>query len=130
MWNSLFFQKTTLREQGLQVQVGHAPGRSCPTKEAGHKDFVMIDTNGIHQINLDFCRCHSVSRRQQLLRAGWWPSTPLEPQTCATIGVLRHFNFLNLQGKLPAYSFYRALEFETDNTGADIPVSPRCHVLY
>jgi len=35
--------------------------------------------------------------------------------------VLRHFHLLNLQGKLPVYSFYRALEFQTDSTGLATP---------
>lgn len=31
--------------------------------------------------------------------------------------VLKHFHLLNLQGKVTGYSFFRALEFQTDNTG-------------
>lgn len=123
MWNSLFFQKTTLRELGLRIQLGHSPGRACPSREAGHKDFVVIDSNGIHEVAVDFCRCHGIPRRRQLLRIGWWPSMPLEPQTCATMEVLRHFHLLNLQGKLPVYSFYRTLELQTSNTGVTIPAS-------
>jgi len=122
MWNTLFFQKTTLRELGLQIQLGHGPGHVCPTKEAGHKNFVVIDSNGIHEVHIDFCQCCSVPRHQQLLCIGWWPSTsPLEPQTCATMDVLCHFDLLNLQGKLPPYSFYRTLELQTDNTGISPP---------
>jgi hypothetical protein len=116
-WNSLFFQKTSLQELGLRVQLGHSVGRRCPTAESGHKDFAVIDTNGIHHVNVDFCRCRPLAHRRQLLRVGWWPATPLQPQTRATMEVLKHFHLLNLQGKVPAYSFYRALEFQTDNTG-------------
>ena len=85
------------------------------------KDFVVIDTNGIHLVNVDYCRCYSVTHRVQLLRIGWWPATPLDPQTCATMEVLRHFQILNLQGKLTGFSFYRALEYQTDNTGLNKP---------
>jgi CxC2 like cysteine cluster associated with KDZ transposases len=35
--------------------------------------------------------------------------------------VLRHFDLLNLQGNLLAYSFYRTLELQTDNTGIPPP---------
>lgn len=58
------------------------------------------------------------------MRIGWYPATPLEPQTCATIEVLRLFHMLNLQGKLPAFAFYKSLELVTDNTGLlEVPVS-------
>jgi hypothetical protein len=121
MWNGLFFQRSSLQNLGLRVQLGHAPGRHCPTKENGHKNFVVIDSNGIHSVNVDYCRCAAVPHRSQLLRIGWYPATPLEPQTCATMEVLRHFHFLNLQGKTTGYSFYRALEYQTDSTGLNKP---------
>jgi hypothetical protein len=117
MWNTHFFQKSSLRDLGHRVQLGHTVGRRCPTAERGHVNFAVIDSNGIHNVNVDFCRCYGVPHRCQLLRVGWWPATPLQPQTCATMEVLKHFHLLNLQGKVPGYSFYRALEFQTDNTG-------------
>ena len=122
MWNGCFFQRSSLKVLGLRVQLGHPPGRFCPTKESGHKNFAVIHTNGIHSVAVDFCRCVHVEHRTQLLRIGWWPATPLEPQTCATMTVLRHFHLLNLQGKVTGYSFYRALEYETDNTGLHCPL--------
>ena len=122
MWNGLYFQRSSLKTLGLRVQLGHPPGRFCPTKQPGHKDFAVIDTNGIHSVAVDFCRCVQVEHRSQLLRIGWWPATPLEPQTCATMAVLRHFHLLNLQGNVTGYSFYRALEYQTDNTGLNPPL--------
>jgi hypothetical protein len=122
MWNGLFFQRSSLMTLGLRVQLGHPPDRYCPTKEPGHKYFAVIDTNGIHSIAVDFCRCSHVEHRSQLLRIRWWPATPLEPQTCGTMAVLRHFHLLNLQGNVTGYSFYRALEYQTDNTGLDRPL--------
>lgn len=125
-WNGLFFERQTLQALGLSVQLGHQPHRYCPRSEAGHKNFAIIHTNGIHNVTVNYCRCKEISHRQQLLRFGWYPATPLEPQTCATIEVLRLFHFLNLQGKLPAYAFYKSLELATDNTGLlKVPVSDR-----
>ncbi|KIM82772.1 hypothetical protein PILCRDRAFT_7683 [Piloderma croceum F 1598] len=121
MWNGLFFQQSTLMALGLRVQLSHPPGRFCPTKEPGHKFFAVIDANGIHSIAVNFCRCVHVEHRTQLLRIGWWPATPLEPQTCATMSVLQHVHLLNLQGNITGYSFYRALEYQTDNTGLHRP---------
>jgi hypothetical protein len=121
MWNGLFFQRSTLKELGLRVQLGHPPGQFCPTREPACKDFVVVHTNGIHLVNVDFCRCDSLPHRTQLLRVAWWPATPLEPKTCATMEVLRHFQLLNLQGKLTGFSFYWALEYQTNNSGLNKP---------
>src|ERR1700683_3596210 len=115
MWNGLFFQSMTLKELGLRVQLGHTPGQHCPTQEPANKDFVVIHTNGIHIVNVDFCRCDALPHRTQLLRTAWWPATPLDPKTCATMDVWHHFQLLNLQGKLTGYSFYRALKYQTNN---------------
>jgi hypothetical protein len=56
-----------------------------------------------------------------LLRIGWWPATQLKPKTVATFEVLQHFHLLNKQGKVTGYSFYQALEYQTDNTGLNLP---------
>ena len=121
MWNGLFFQHTTLRDLGLRVQLGHAYGRSCPTRLAANATFRVIHSNGIHHVAIDQCRCHGVDLNKQLLCIGWWPATPLDPKSATTFDVLRHFHLLNLQGKVTGYSFYRALEFQTDNTGLEPP---------
>lgn len=87
------------------------------------ENFTVIDLNGVHSVNVNFCQCTSTPEYRQLLQVGWYPATPLQPQSCATLQVLRHFHLLNLQGKLPGYSFYKALEYQTDNTGLDkVPV--------
>jgi len=121
MWNGLFFQTATLHELGLRVQLGHAPGHHCTSREPCHKDFRVIHTNGIHKVNVDFCRCQSVPHHLQLLRLAWWPGTPLVPKTCTTMEALKQFDMLNVQGKLTAFSYYRSLEYLTDNSGLSEP---------
>ena len=122
MWNGSFFQRTTLRDLGLRVQLGHALGDSCPTLLAANVTFRVIHSNGIHQVAVDRCRCHGAADfYEQLLHINWWPATPLNSKTAATFEVLRHFHLLNLQGKVTGYSFYQALEYQTDNTGLNIP---------
>jgi CxC2 like cysteine cluster associated with KDZ transposases len=128
MWNGLFFQRTTLRDLGLRVQLGHAYGRSCPSRFPANSNFRVIHSNGIHQVAIDQCRCYDVPLNKQLLRIGWWPATPLEPRTAATFEVLKHFHILNLQGKVTGYSFYQTLEYQTDNTGLQPP--PVCPLIY
>lgn len=113
MWTGLFFIWTTLCNHGLQVQLSH----SCPTKLATNMAFRAIHSNGIHHIAVDQCHCQGVPLYKQLLQIGWWPATPLDPKTVVTFKVLWDFHLLNLQGKVTRYSFYWALEFQTDHTG-------------
>ncbi|KII83222.1 hypothetical protein PLICRDRAFT_85247, partial [Plicaturopsis crispa FD-325 SS-3] len=114
-WNGSFFQTVSLRQLGVRVQLGHPVGEGCPFQKAGPRDFIIIHLNGFHNVRLDFCNCPGQAPAfVQVLRAGWWPATPLEPQTCATMAVLRLFQIVNLQGKVSAFDFYRALEKATD----------------
>jgi hypothetical protein len=124
-WKNGFFQRTTLQKLGHRVQLGHAPGVSCPFRTRGHKDFVIIDISGIHTIEVDFCGCDAAlaTPREQLLEVGWWPSTPLEPQSAATMTVLRSFHIWNLQGQISPTDFYRGLEQMTNGDGLSrVPV--------
>ena len=84
-----------------------------------------MHTNGIHQVKVNFCGCRlGFELRTQLLRFGWWPATPLNPRSAASFTVLRQFQYLNLQGNITAYDFYRGLEFQTDGRlSTDLPVS-------
>ena len=121
MWNGSFFQRTTLHDLGLRVQLGHAFEQPCSSRTAANATFRVIHSNGIHCVAVDYCRCDGIPFYKQLLRIGWWPATPLDPRSAATFEVLRHFQLLNLQGKVTGYSFYQALEYQTDNTGLKVP---------
>ncbi|KAF8233688.1 hypothetical protein L208DRAFT_1265416, partial [Tricholoma matsutake] len=104
----------------------HPPGVSCPFQTCGHKDFVVININGIHTIDVDFCGCDAnlVTPCEQLLEIGWWPSTPLEPQSAATMTVLWSFHIWNLQGQISPTDFDCALEQMTNGDGlSHVPVS-------
>lgn len=118
-WNGDYFQRMTLKSLGLRVQLGHPPGSTCYNgKMAPGDDFVVIDTNGIHQIGLDFCGCEQAQTHyKQLLRSRWFPATTSEPRTAATFGVLKAFHLLSLESKASAYEYYNSLTRLTDNTG-------------
>lgn len=124
-WKNGFFQWTTLQNLGLCMQLGHQLQSSCPFRHQGHKDFVVLHINGIHSINVDFCGCDGVpAPHEQLLEVGWWPSTPLKPQSAASMAVLWSFHILNLQGQIAPTDFYRALEQMMVGNGlSDVPVS-------
>ncbi|KAF8873404.1 hypothetical protein BD779DRAFT_1613679 [Infundibulicybe gibba] len=85
---------------GMRYQLGHRRG-GLSLAIPGHADFVVIASNGIHLIKINFSN--------QLLEIGWWPSTPIEPQTVATTDLLRITN--------PPTDFYLALEQMTDGYG-------------
>lgn len=131
-WNGSYFEPTWLRDIGLRVQLGesHQPGTYCTFGRDIHKDFVVLHTNGVHFVNVDFCGCSPTPGHpkldvyQQLLRADFYPATVLEPQTCATFEVMKLFHLLSLEGKVSAYHFYKTLHYRTENSGIEyVPVS-------
>ena len=92
---------------------------------------MVLTSNGIHTIAIDFCGCAGApSHYVQVLEVGWWPATPLEPQTAATMSLLRLFHVTNLQGQVTPTDFYRTLEQMSSGDGlTNLPVSVHC-VLY
>ncbi|KAJ7475078.1 hypothetical protein B0H11DRAFT_2158575 [Mycena galericulata] len=117
-WVVINFERRSLKELGLRVQLGHPPGQGCAFRWSVHDDFTVIHTNGIHNVKLDYCGCgKAAEERDQLLDACWWPATPKEPGTCCTFTTLRQFQTLNTTGKVSGYDYYRTLEALTDNTG-------------
>jgi CxC2 like cysteine cluster associated with KDZ transposases len=118
-WNGSFFQRTNLKLLGLRIQLGHAPSHRCynPRPSSGN-NFIVVDTNGIHEVALDFCGCDTAQLRyKQLLRARWYPATTTDPQTAATFNVLEHYHLLSYESKVSAYEFYHSLARRSDNTG-------------
>ncbi|KAJ7120591.1 hypothetical protein C8R43DRAFT_1136756 [Mycena crocata] len=122
------FEKMTLKQLGLRIQLGHWHKRDrCPVPErAPGDDFVIVDDHGVHEVNLDFCGCGGGSQTQQLLRAGLLPATSQSPRTGSTFSVLRRFSLLTFESKCSAYEFYHSLARETDNTGLK-PSKDRYH---
>ncbi|KAG2103746.1 uncharacterized protein F5147DRAFT_746673 [Suillus discolor] len=120
-WNSVFFEVSSLKTLGLQVQLGHSIGQPCILPQWAFNDnFVLIDTNRIHEIGLDFCGCETSERYiKQLLRHGWFPSTSTDPRTASTFRLLHYYQILSFESKASAYEFYHSLVRLTDNTGMD-----------
>lgn len=118
-WNGSFFQRTHLKSLGLRVQLGHPPSDHCynPRPSTGN-DFIVVDINGIHDVALDFCGCHTAQLRyKQLLQVQWYPATTTDPQTAATFNILEHYQLLSFESKISAYEFYHSLARRSDNTG-------------
>lgn len=127
-WMGELFEKRTLRDLGLRLQLGHwhEMDHRCanPSPSAGEA-FVVVDNHGVHEVALDYCGCASSgSQTVQLLRAGLYPATTTNPRSAATFVVLRRFHLLSFESKCSSYEFYYSLARETDNTGlVEIKVS-------
>ncbi|KAJ7772152.1 hypothetical protein B0H14DRAFT_2539080 [Mycena olivaceomarginata] len=125
-WNGSFFERRSLKELGLVIQLGHPPGYSCSYPLKANKGFVVIDITGVHEVDVNFCQCDgNIEKRQQLMRVCWWPATARDPQTCATFGVVRLFQVLNCQGKVSTHDFLRSLKLLTNNDGLSPPPDRR-----
>lgn len=99
--------------------LGH---EECPSPVRGPKDFVVIHTNGLHNIAMSFCGCHNaLPRYAQLLFFSWYPATPKYPETAATFDVLRLYHFLSVQSKISGDQFYASIARLKDNSGLDPP---------
>lgn len=81
-----------IRETGLSSTT--APSR--PQSD----DLVIIDTQGVHEVGLDFCGCGLGGLPTvQLLRARPWAATTIAPRTVATFAALRRFQMLSFELK-------------------------------
>ncbi|KAJ7302220.1 hypothetical protein DFH08DRAFT_989800, partial [Mycena albidolilacea] len=126
-WNGRFFARRSLQSLGLVIQLGHPTGYGCPNPLKANKGFVVIDTTGVHNIDVNFCQCDgNIKKHQQLMRVCWWPATARDPQTCAMFGVVCLFQILNCLGKVSTHDFLRSLELLTNNDGLNPPPDRRC----
>jgi hypothetical protein len=123
-WNGSFFERTSLRDLGLIVHLGHQ-GKPCPFLGRVLDKFTVVHTNGIHTVRVRLCACHGYGDRShakfQLLRCSWLPASTEEPQTAFTFEVLDTYLLLSLQGKLSQEDYYLSTTRHTDNTGLDPP---------
>ncbi|KAJ7497825.1 hypothetical protein B0H11DRAFT_2276322 [Mycena galericulata] len=126
VWMEGMFERTTLKSLGLRIQLGHGKpgkvrrGRCILPSPAVDDDFVVVASNGIHEVALDFCNCSTAQAHNiQLLRARWYPATGKIPRTAATFEVLRRFHHMTLQSKCSGAEFYNSLVRETDNSGTE-----------
>lgn len=138
-WNGEFFERTTMHDLGLRIQLGHFPGDECSNPYPADPKFTIIDVDGIHLVHLDYCNCHCVEARDiQLLRRRLYPASPVTPETCCTFRVLEVFqlkSFMSKVSSLPsrstqhnrhakqisAYEYYFTLSRLTDNLGTQTP---------
>jgi len=117
------FVKVTLKSLGLKVQLNHG-SMFCANPVPCHANMLVLHTNGIHEVAIQYCGCHrQIPHHLQLLRRQFYPASQVVMKTCATFELLRTLHLLALTTKASTYDFYRALEKLTTNTGISIPKS-------
>ncbi|KAJ7469942.1 hypothetical protein B0H11DRAFT_2159271 [Mycena galericulata] len=134
VWADGTFELVSLKSLGLRMQLGHGRNGTCPgtvAKRAEEEvlgypkkrdDFCIVDSNGVHEVGLDFCTCAlAQSHEVQLLRARLYPATTTNPATAASFRVLRKFHLLSLESKVSAHHYYNTLARMTNNSGVFQP---------
>jgi len=105
-------------------------GMQCSNLKPCHSKFIILHTNSIHEVSVNFCSCtRTISKYHQLLCHGLFPATQENPRTCASFSLLQQLQMLSLTSKCSMYDYYRALERLTDNSGIDRPKSKYCTLM-
>ncbi|KAK7054021.1 hypothetical protein R3P38DRAFT_2501036 [Favolaschia claudopus] len=120
-WTGNFWTRVSLASLGYVFQIGHG-GLSCPRPAPIVRSMVVLDFPHIHEVKYRFCSCDMSDRAnnlQQLLRAGWYPASTVDPATCATFKTLDSFRLLNVVGDLTVHDFVRVMEQQTDASGLE-----------
>ncbi|KAJ7578945.1 hypothetical protein C8J56DRAFT_796995, partial [Mycena floridula] len=118
-----FFYRVSLKSLGLRIQLGHHNAKQCLRPEPT-KSFIILHSNGIHEVQLDFCACtNAPDRVTQLMRQCLYPATVDQPNTAATFACLDEGLAHSYASQETSYEYYKVLETLTDNTGLNSPKS-------
>ncbi|KAK0500188.1 hypothetical protein EDD18DRAFT_1068493, partial [Armillaria luteobubalina] len=113
-----FFEKVTLRDLGLHIQLGPHTSSCCLNPWQGPADFTVLHVNSVHQITINFCWCeHRVASWKQLIQVELFLATMDQPRTCTSFLLLEQFQVLLGSGKMLAYEFHQGLSHMTNATG-------------
>ncbi|KAJ7572679.1 hypothetical protein C8J56DRAFT_806785 [Mycena floridula] len=112
-----FFCRVSLKSLGLRLQLGHHNQSSCFRAEPT-KSFIILHSNGMHEVQVDFCGCNNApDHATQLLRRRLYPATVDQPNTAATFACLDEGLAHSYSSQETSYEYYKVLETLTDNTG-------------
>lgn len=102
---------------GLKVQLNHG-SLFCDNPIPCHAQMLVLHTNGIHDIAIQYCGCTcTIPPHHQLLRQGLYPASQLSVKMCASFELLDLLHKLTLTTKSSTYDFYHMLKKMMDNTG-------------
>ncbi|KAL0572904.1 hypothetical protein V5O48_009073, partial [Marasmius crinis-equi] len=124
-WTGSRFEKSSLADLGLVVQLQHTSG-FCTHPKTCYRHLLVLHTNGIHRINLQFCGCSkALPQHIQLLQRRLYPTNVRKGRisTVVSFEYLESLQIHTLTTKGSVYDYYRAIERLTENRGATIPKS-------
>ncbi|KIJ27639.1 hypothetical protein M422DRAFT_271180 [Sphaerobolus stellatus SS14] len=116
-WNGSFFEKCSLADLGAVLPMGHN-GVPCPHvhTQGGPQTLVILDTNGIHEVQVGWCRCAGApSASKQLFDKKLFLATMARPRTAFTFRALTLFHMLNHVSKATPWDFAGTMQRLTDN---------------
>jgi hypothetical protein len=124
VWNSRYFVRTDFSSLGGVLNLGHS-GQVCPGRsKIGPTRMTIVHVNGVHELLVAFCECHSVNRWEQLVRHRIFPATLDCPQTGFTIQLLKLCHLIALNAHTPSYALAQALRRLTNDPMVQkVPVS-------
>lgn len=123
-WTGQYWQRKSLKEMGLTIQLGHLDTPCLAPATTNPLPVTVIDVGGIHEVSVFFCGCEREllgDKRLQMLRAGWYPASMTDPQSCATFRALDQYHMLHLVGGLNVHDWIKSAERLTDATKVNTP---------
>lgn len=123
-WNGECLIPWSLRQEGYIWSLGHRGGRCHLLGDASTpRKMTIVDTSGYHDVNVHFCLCSvlkNASERvysehwEQLLAAGLWPATFVNPDTAFHMTVMNNFVTHNNTDKKSSYNYCWSLRMLTN----------------
>ncbi|KAK0429521.1 hypothetical protein EV421DRAFT_1658863, partial [Armillaria borealis] len=123
-WNGRFFEKTSLKELGFVLCLGHSGYACLNQRPSAYRPMIIMDINGYHHLNFMFCFCcdQETNEAKQLFHHGFFPATLMHPETVFTSEVLEQFNVHHCTSTKSGESFCASLQQMT-NSGQPYKVS-------
>lgn len=112
-WTGRYFEDVPAADLGYVFNLGHG-GSHCAL--ATQRTFTLGDTNGLHEVQIRFCRHPGRGDfARQLLKASIYPCSDIQPASGFTFSMLRQFHLLSTEAKLSSQRYYNVLSALTNN---------------
>jgi len=98
---------------------------ACPhfNTGPGAQDMTIMDSNGIHQVSIGWCKCANAPPwAEQLFSRRLFPASPHRPKTAFTFRTMKLFHMLNHVPKTTPWDYTGTMKRLTDNV--DVKATP------
>ncbi|KAF8219327.1 hypothetical protein L208DRAFT_1341368, partial [Tricholoma matsutake] len=113
-WSGMLFWCTSLFSLGATLCLGHNSEKCWNHVPGPGHNSVVIHTNGVHHVHIEYCQCNPVSDTVQLTWCQLFPATMERPETVFTFAVLNDFHVHSLSSKKSAMDYIDALWEQTN----------------